>query len=119
MRSAVGCGAGMPAGKQEDRTMYRFLECTAAQYMTRSVATITRHATMAELGKLFEKHDFNSFPVPRRPAARHHLARGCHARPQRDDQGCLRLQAYATKGEGNAGFSDPRSIILRSAGAWH
>ncbi|HEY7245155.1 MAG TPA: CBS domain-containing protein [Xanthobacteraceae bacterium] len=43
--------------------MYRFLECTAAQYMTRSVTTVTRQVTMGELGQLFEKHDFNSFPV--------------------------------------------------------
>jgi CBS-domain-containing membrane protein len=43
--------------------MYRFLECTAAQYMTRSVITVTRQLTMSELEQLFEKHDFNSFPV--------------------------------------------------------
>ena len=43
--------------------MYRFLECTAAQYMTRPVMTVTRQATMGELGNLFKKHDFNSFPV--------------------------------------------------------
>jgi CBS domain-containing protein len=43
--------------------MYRFLECTAAQYMTRSVTTVTRQVTMGELEQLFEKHDFNSFPV--------------------------------------------------------
>ena len=43
--------------------MYRFLECIAAQYMTGSVATVTREATMPELEELFEKHDFNSFPV--------------------------------------------------------
>jgi CBS domain-containing protein len=43
--------------------MYRFLECTAAKYMTRTVTTVTRQVTMGELGKLFEKHDFNSFPV--------------------------------------------------------
>jgi CBS domain-containing protein len=43
--------------------MYRFLECTAAQYMTRSVITVTRQVTVRELGDLFEKHDFNSFPV--------------------------------------------------------
>ena len=43
--------------------MYRFLECTAAQYMTPSVTTVTRQITMGELGQLFEKHDFNSFPV--------------------------------------------------------
>jgi CBS domain-containing protein len=43
--------------------MYRFLECTAGQYMTRSVITVTRQLTMRELEELFEKHDFNSFPV--------------------------------------------------------
>lgn len=43
--------------------MYRFLEGTAEQYMTRTVATVTRQTTMRELEKLFEKHDFNSFPV--------------------------------------------------------
>ena len=43
--------------------MYRFLECTAAQYMTGSVITVTRQITVSELGKLFEEHDFNSFPV--------------------------------------------------------
>ena len=43
--------------------MYRFLECTAGQYMTRSVTTVMRQLTMRELEQLFEKHDFNSFPV--------------------------------------------------------
>jgi CBS-domain-containing membrane protein len=43
--------------------MYRFLECTAAQYMTRSVITVTRQVTVRELAELFDKHDFNSFPV--------------------------------------------------------
>jgi len=43
--------------------VYRFLECTAAQYMTPSVTTVTRQITMGELGQLFGKHDFNSFPV--------------------------------------------------------
>jgi len=41
--------------------MYRFLEGTADQYMTR--ATVTRQTTMRELEALFEKHDFNSFPA--------------------------------------------------------
>ena len=36
--------------------MYRFLQCTAGQYMTRDV-------TLRELEALFEQHDFNSFPV--------------------------------------------------------
>jgi CBS domain-containing protein len=43
--------------------MYQFIECTVDKYMTRSVMTVTRQATVYELGKLFEKHDFNSFPV--------------------------------------------------------
>jgi CBS domain-containing protein len=43
--------------------MYRFLEGTADQYMTRAVTTVTRQTTMHELEALFDKHDFNSFPV--------------------------------------------------------
>jgi CBS domain-containing protein len=31
--------------------------------MTASVVTDTRQITVSELGKLFEQHDFNSFPV--------------------------------------------------------
>jgi CBS domain-containing protein len=45
------------------RTMYRFLEGTADQYMTRAVTTVTRQTTIRELEALIEKHDFNSFPV--------------------------------------------------------
>ena len=45
------------------RSMYRFLECTAGQYMTRSVITVTRQITLRDLKALFDKHDFNSFPV--------------------------------------------------------
>ena len=43
--------------------IYRFLEYTAGEYMTRSVMTVTRSVTMHELEMLFEKHDFNSFPI--------------------------------------------------------
>jgi CBS domain-containing protein len=43
--------------------MYRFLECTADDYMTRAVTTVTRQVTMQQLEALFEKYDFNSFPV--------------------------------------------------------
>ena len=43
--------------------MYRFLEGTAEKYMTRAVKTVTRQTTMRELEALFEKYDFNSFPV--------------------------------------------------------
>jgi CBS domain-containing protein len=43
--------------------IYRFLECKAGEYMTSPVHTVTRKVTMRELEGLFEKHDFNSFPV--------------------------------------------------------
>ena len=43
--------------------MHRFLEDTADQYMTRVVTTVTRQTTMRELEALFDKGDFNSFPV--------------------------------------------------------
>jgi CBS domain-containing protein len=43
--------------------MYGFIECTARQFMTRSVVTVKRQTTMRELAALFEKHDFNAFPV--------------------------------------------------------
>jgi CBS domain-containing protein len=43
--------------------MYRFLECTVSQYMTRSVKTVTRRITLRELEALFEQYDFNAFPV--------------------------------------------------------
>ena len=43
--------------------MYRFIECTVEKYMTRAVRTVTRSTTMRELEALFEKYDFNSFPV--------------------------------------------------------
>ena len=43
--------------------MYRFLECTAGQYMTSAVRTVRRETTLRELEALFGEHDFNSFPV--------------------------------------------------------
>src|SRR5215471_6124355 len=43
--------------------MYGFIECTVRQFMTRSVVTVKRKTTMRELAALFEKHDFNAFPV--------------------------------------------------------
>jgi CBS domain-containing protein len=43
--------------------MYRFLECTVGQYMTREVKTVDREITLRELEALFAKHDFNAFPV--------------------------------------------------------
>jgi CBS domain-containing protein len=53
-------------GSADDRaggSMYRFLECTAGQYMTRAVMTVTRETDMRALATLFEQHDFNSFPI--------------------------------------------------------
>jgi CBS-domain-containing membrane protein len=46
-----------------DGSIYRFLECTAGQYMTHAVVAVTRQVTLRDLERLFEKHDFNSFPV--------------------------------------------------------
>jgi hypothetical protein len=43
--------------------MYGFVECTTGQFMTRTVITVNRQTTMRELAVLFEKHDFNAFPV--------------------------------------------------------
>ena len=43
--------------------IYRFLQCTAEQYMTPGVMTIARNCTMNEAEALFAMHDFNAFPV--------------------------------------------------------
>ena len=43
--------------------MYGFVGCAARQFMTRTVITVNRQTTMRELAALFEKHDFNAFPV--------------------------------------------------------
>ena len=43
--------------------MYRFLQQTVADYMTRTVKTVTRGMTVRELNKMFERDDFNTYPV--------------------------------------------------------
>jgi CBS domain-containing protein len=43
--------------------MYRFIEYTVGQYMTHPVQTVTPDRPLRELELLFEKHDFNAFPV--------------------------------------------------------
>jgi len=43
--------------------LYQFLEETAEGYMTRAVKTVTRDATMRELGDMFDRDDFNTYPV--------------------------------------------------------
>jgi CBS-domain-containing membrane protein len=46
-----------------DRAVYRFLEETVAGHMTRAVKTVTRDLTVRDLGALFERDDFNTYPV--------------------------------------------------------
>ena len=48
---------------QPGTTMYRFVEYTTGQYMTQEVITVARSTTLRELEQLFERHDFNAFPV--------------------------------------------------------
>jgi CBS-domain-containing membrane protein len=43
--------------------VHKFLEATAAQYMTASVKTVTRDTTMLELQRMFDEDDFNCYPV--------------------------------------------------------
>jgi CBS domain-containing protein len=43
--------------------LYQFLEETAGSYMTRDVETVTRDTTVRELGDMFDRDDFNSYPV--------------------------------------------------------
>ncbi len=43
--------------------MYKFLEQTVAGYMTREARTVTRERTVRDLSEMFEKDDFNSYPV--------------------------------------------------------
>ena len=52
----------MPGSKGAGGPTYRFLDCTVDQYMTHEVV-VTRTATLRELEDLFERHDFNAFPV--------------------------------------------------------
>jgi CBS domain-containing protein len=40
-----------------------FIEQIVADYMTRDVKTLTRGLTVRELGDLFEREDFNTYPV--------------------------------------------------------
>lgn len=43
--------------------MYQFLEQTTDGYMTRNVKTVPRDLSMLELSEMFERDDFNSYPV--------------------------------------------------------
>ncbi|GLR88961.1 CBS domain-containing protein [Bradyrhizobium iriomotense] len=43
--------------------MYRFLEQTTDGHMTRNVKTVVRDLNMLELSEMFERDDFNGYPV--------------------------------------------------------
>ena len=43
--------------------MYRFLEETVAGHMTRAVETVARELTVRDLAAMFERDDFNTYPV--------------------------------------------------------
>ena len=43
--------------------MYRFLDQTVDSYMTRNVKTVSRDLNLFELSEMFERDDFNSYPV--------------------------------------------------------
>ena len=40
-----------------------FIDQVVADYMTRDVKTVTRGLTLRELGDLFDREDFNTYPV--------------------------------------------------------
>jgi CBS domain-containing protein len=43
--------------------LYKFLQQTVADYMTRNVRTVTRELPVGELNEMFERDDFNTYPV--------------------------------------------------------
>ncbi len=47
----------------EGQRLYTFIEQIVADHMTRDVKTVTRSVSLRELGDLFEKDDFNAYPV--------------------------------------------------------
>jgi CBS-domain-containing membrane protein len=49
--------------RMKDNDLYTFLEQTVADHMTRDAKTVSRDVTLRELEGLFEKDDFNTYPV--------------------------------------------------------
>jgi CBS domain-containing protein len=47
----------------KDHALYPFLEQIVEDCMTPDVKTVTRSVTLRELGDLFERDDFNAYPV--------------------------------------------------------
>jgi CBS domain-containing protein len=43
--------------------LYKFLQQTVSDYMTRSVKTVTRGCSVRELNHMIERDDFNTYPV--------------------------------------------------------
>jgi CBS domain-containing protein len=43
--------------------LYKFLQQTVEKYMTRNVKTVTRDLSVRELNEMFERDDFNTYPV--------------------------------------------------------
>src|SRR5258708_5963025 len=48
---------------EQGSVVYKFLEETVAGHMTRAVTTVRREVTVRELGGMFERDDFNGYPV--------------------------------------------------------
>jgi CBS domain-containing protein len=46
-----------------DSALYRFLQQTVGDYMTRTVKAVKRQMPVHELSRLFERDDFNTYPV--------------------------------------------------------
>jgi CBS-domain-containing membrane protein len=49
--------------RTKDHALYNFLEQTAADHMTRTASTVRCELMLQELEELFEKDDFNAYPV--------------------------------------------------------
>jgi CBS-domain-containing membrane protein len=46
-----------------ERALYKFLQQTVGDYMTRTVKTVKRQVSARELSQLFARDDFNAYPV--------------------------------------------------------
>ena len=53
----------MASNSVEDPALYTFIEQVVADHMTREAKTASQALTLRELGDLFEKDDFNAYPV--------------------------------------------------------
>jgi CBS-domain-containing membrane protein len=49
--------------RMKDDDLYTFLEQTVADNMTREAKTVSRDVSLRELEGLFERDDFNAYPV--------------------------------------------------------